>query len=87
MAILIKGMEMPHCEIVTIRISPDGEVHYIGAVGQSAKRARAIEIPPHGRLIDADALLERLQVTAIDPVPSWIRAEIIIAPTIIEAEE
>lgn len=90
MSVLIKGMEMPHCEIVTIRISPDGEVHYIGAVGQSAKRARAIEIPPHGRLIDADALDKRIEeggCCCTEEYAEWMGECIDNALTIIEAEE
>lgn len=34
------------------------------------------------RLIDADKLLKRLQGTAIEPAPVWIRNEIINAPTV-----
>lgn len=99
MSILIKGMEMPHCEVLTIRISPNGEVHYIGAVGQSARRAEAVEIPPHGRLIDADALTKTIS-EHVYPVTDYLNSRdygmfwtggiekaINEQPTIIEAEE
>ncbi len=86
MSILIKGMDLPESGAITIRINRIGEVIPAYSIF-GIPVAEAIEIPPHGRLIDADELLERLQVTAIAPAPSWIRAEIIIAPTIIEAEE
>lgn len=33
------------------------------------------------RYIDADRLIHRLEDTAITPVPQWIKAEIINAPT------
>lgn len=85
MSVLIRGMEMPKKDSVMLWVLPNG-IAYV--MDDSGCQYKVIEIPtPHGRLADADALLERLQVTAIDPVPSWIRAEIIIAPTIIEAEE
>ena len=34
------------------------------------------------RLIDGDALYKRIESTGIKPVPMWIRAEFINAPTI-----
>ena len=34
------------------------------------------------RLIDADALIKRIEDTAKMPVPGWLRAEIIDTPTI-----
>lgn len=91
MSVLIKGMEMPKCEPLMIRITPDGEVHYVGAVGQSVKRTKAIEIPPHGRLIDADALTELVETEfrnwEEDYDASQFLGDIEDAPTIIEAEE
>ena len=54
MSILIEGMEMPKVEFgsVIVAIRPDGMVEdvmgcYVG---------KAVPVPPHGRLIDADAL-------------------------------
>lgn len=90
MSILIKGMGMPHCEVLTIRISPNGEVHYIGEACQSARRAEAVEIPPHGRLIDADALDKRIEeggCCCTEEYAEWMGECIDNAPTIIEAEE
>lgn len=43
-----------------------------------------IEIPPHGRLIDADALLEHLGDTEYKGA---VKRVLMQAPTIIEAEE
>ncbi len=59
MSILIKGMKMPQGEsCVTVRIWGDGRV--IGVHNDSFVK-HAIEIPPHGRLIDADALTEQME--------------------------
>lgn len=54
--ILIKGMEMPKNYPYRLTIEADGTVmeHCFGY------KAKAIEIPPHGRLIDSDKLLEEL---------------------------
>lgn len=57
MSVLIKGMEMPKSnhEII-VRIQSDGRV-----LDQHGHRLNlepfAIPVPPHGRLIDADALI------------------------------
>ena len=56
MAVLIEGMEMPTEEYgsMTITIYPNGSVmEYIGDIGRSL--GYAVPVPPHGRLIDADA--------------------------------
>lgn len=44
----------------------------------------AIELPPHGRLIDGDNLYKR--VTKFMGLPLWVAIKIEQAPTIIEAE-
>lgn len=57
MSVYIPGMEMPTKENETIiRIQPDGTVldqygHHLAIT--------AIHVPEHGRLIDADAMLEK----------------------------
>ncbi len=77
MSILIKGMEMPTEEYgsMTITIYPNGSVmEYIGDIGRSL--GNAVPVPPHGRLIDADAF------------EAFIRKDwVYIRPTIIPAEE
>ena len=74
MSVLIKGMEMPKKELILI-LFPDGKVateeYEIGA------KAKAVEVPPHGRLIDADAL----------PYLDIEWEDIVNAPTVIETEE
>ena len=55
--ILIKNMALPKQGIKRLILLPDGEVREI--CGDEAVRAtdsRAVELPPHGRLIDADEL-------------------------------
>ena len=62
MGIYIKGLEMPtknECLILTIY--PDGQCFehvYNGSFGAREER-KAVPVPPHGRLIDADALEKR----------------------------
>ena len=50
MAILIEGMEMPKVGGKIITSYADGRVLYDGGY------IKAVPVPPHGRLIDADAL-------------------------------
>ena len=52
MSILIKGMDMPNDGGITVNIYADGVVTYYS--GETI--GEAVSIPPHGRLIDADAL-------------------------------
>ena len=76
--VLIKGMEMPK----------DGCHHMIciyadGTVSTGGRVYMAVPVPPHGRLIDADALL-RTAMENFDFVPRWMVKE---APTVIPADE
>lgn len=90
MSVYIKGMGMPKVEFgsVIVAIRPDGMVEdvmgcYVG---------KAVPVPPHGRLIDADALLS-LDRQIYDGEIAVGRREYIFcfevedAPTVIEAEE
>ena len=69
MGIYIKGMEMPKEGFVEILIRDDGTVqqtgqsyridgtdYYTPYVGEMPTTYKAVQVPPHGRLIDADAL-------------------------------
>lgn len=62
--ILIKGIELPkEVEVpVSYTVWPKGHtyIHWDGTVYGETK---AIEMPPHGRLIDADQLQEVLNLT------------------------
>lgn len=55
--ILIKGLEMPKDDILRIEICPNGQVNrIIGWALSEMKRGEAIEVPPHGDLIDRNEL-------------------------------
>ena len=99
MSMYIKGIEMPRLGYREIRIHPDGRITEDNE-GYEESIGTAIPVPPHGRLIDADALrclydphdygLDGEQADEYDryhvslPV---IRQNIDDMPTIIEAED
>ena len=93
MSILIKGMEMPtscyKCELMTANYG----CVIVGAVGGESYRKRALDCPlveiptPHGRLIDADALIKEFgdvlgKIAAENLNDMWIGEQ----PTVIESE-
>lgn len=98
--ILIKGMEMPKDYSVIVKIFPDGRVGTIPYVQwfkvDLIPGTEAVPVPPHGRLIDAEAAKEILK--PIDSLccyePEWTWGELYESncaaidklPTIIEAE-
>lgn len=89
MSVLIKGIELPKgsarpCWVV---IHSDGIVEYNENKGQGWQTSEAVLVPLHGRLIDADALLQRA-IPHGWSTPKWV-SDIAIddAPTIIPAEE
>lgn len=91
MSILIRGIEMPtEGEMLCINIHPDGKVCFYTDL-QCQKIATAVPVPPHGRLIDADALMKldrmvgKLMMYGGEYV--YTQAEIDRAPTIIPEEE
>lgn len=109
MSVLIKGMEMPkNCDSCPCYYETEGawrnecEVlqreHYI--TDERPDWCPLVEIPPHGRLIDADALRLLYDFSGYKPTGDMteeefdrlmcrlpvIRANIDDAPTIIEAE-
>lgn len=101
MSILIKGLTIPPDSDVAGSVSltiirahdgtlfaRDDEFHYGEDKGRGYK---AIEIPPHGRLIDADALHIDLMDRGIADIQTndWyeIRQAVDDAPTIIESEK
>ena len=89
MAILIKGMEMPkNCRQCFYKRS--------GCPRNKYNQGRPtdcplVEVKPHGRLIDADALKDVFFCTEVDGVKTHVATELVNviiddAPTIIEAE-
>lgn len=94
MSVLIKGMEMPtscwDCPCI------DGKNGYCQlrkeyVYGEAPRSCPLVPAPPHGRLIDADALMKsdrmvgKLMMYGGEYV--YTQAEIDRAPTIIPAEE
>lgn len=100
MSILIKGMEMPescfYCPFVE-KTNPDEYVcmarneEFSLVFGHRDKDCPLVEIPPHDRLIDADAFEESISTLLQFPSDlvngQWIVNTIREQPTIIEAEE
>lgn len=100
MSILIKGMEMPFtCLTCDFHKCAGGVGDFCSLTKRRQFRFKnrpkdcpLIELPPHGRLIDAEALLSLLDkcmfpsdmvtTTAVRTATNWIKE----APTIIEAE-
>ena len=93
MSILIKGMEMPRsCN--ECPMSVDGYCVCVKHTNGDALNRHyiplwcpLIEIPPHGRLIDADALVETFSGMPMDIVMLRIINDIKYQPTVIEADE
>lgn len=94
MSILIKGMEMPkNCEVCPLNFyecallekSSEEIMQYFGGNSRHPD-CPLIEVPtPHGRLIDADALMENAQYKGKHDIVTAY--DIVAAPTIIESEE
>jgi hypothetical protein len=94
MSVLVKGMKMPNgCKECHFRLSTGlGDACALLRKNISATVERGgfhsdcplIELPPHGRLIDADALLS--SDLGGEPFKSVIRRVLMQTPTIIEAE-
>ena len=90
MSVLIKGMEMPKsCSDCKLRMA-------VGCCGNLPHNTRMpncplVEIPPHGRLIDADKLKEEFPHDEDWDYPvntnSYVVEAIDKSPTIIPAEE
>lgn len=87
MSIYIEGMEMPtEDQEFIIRISPNGTV--MTEYGLPITGAKAVSIPPHGRLIDADAAIANRNTDMnwcydLDDLPDYLSD----CPTVIPAEE
>ena len=89
MPILIEGMDMPTgCSALTLKVWPDGQVEIIDADGEW-KTSKAVHVPPHGRLIEKNAVFELIR--SFPNVDRQLPVEFMKAlyelPTILEAEE
>lgn len=83
---------MPKIETLNICIEPDGSVYYLyqdSEIHSKADKAKALQLPSHGRLIDADVL--KKEVKMLNAHYNYRKvvdlSDIDNAPTIIEAEE
>lgn len=86
--LLIDNMRLPkNLYEAHIIIKPNGDVQdYLNG----AVFAKAIELPPHGRLIDADKLLAERKKKSHDGwewEQAYLRSAINSAPTIVEATD
>lgn len=88
MSILIKGIGMPKKKNgAVLIIYPDGR-----CVFEDGKEYKAVPVPPHGKLIDADAVernLVKMQMAQKDVVAHGIRKSRAVVrdmATVIEAE-
>lgn len=59
--VLIKGMKMPKDKPIRIVLNPNGQLFVDHGVHFT--EYEAVELPPHGRLIDADEMLQFLVET------------------------
>lgn len=75
--ILIKGMEMPKGLGKTITIYPNGTVRvWVNNKGSGELlEQRAVPVPPHGRVIDADAVGDLLRNKYWNS--PWVRSHIL----------
>lgn len=89
MSVLVKGMEMPD-KATTIVIFPEGKARVFRQDIDHDEWLTAIEVPKHGRLIDADALEKCGEIVKQDQGYYYVKGvaltSIYNAPTIIEAE-
>ena len=92
MSVLIKGIEMPKscdkCELMTANYG----CAFVGAVGGESYRKRAwdcplVEVPEHGRLIDADCCNDYFYEHMSDDMMIAAMNAINEMPTIIETEK
>lgn len=60
MSLIIKDMKMPKAGRLTLQISTEGSVYIVNHCNITTETymTTAVSIPPHGRLIDADAMFK-----------------------------
>lgn len=88
MSILIKGVNLPRSGVrYLLAVDSDGKVYNWRS--EESPSCKAFNVPSHGRLIDADALMVRVEreTPLSDVYEKTMRRYLNTAPTIIEAEE
>ena len=87
MSILIKGMKMPTARDTLVLVQKGGIAGGAAIVYEDeAYVTTAVPVPPHGRLIDADALTDNC-MKEDGFLAEMLFRKVSNAPTIIEAEE
>lgn len=61
MDLLIKNMDIPKSGNLTLVIHPNGDV-YLGDVLEDIKIGKAIELPPHGDLVEISEVWESQRI-------------------------
>ena len=99
MSVLIKGLKMPrNCYDCGVSFCAGGDLFWCGLAETEVSidtderdpDCPLVPVPPHGRLIDADALLKGCERVATEYATrefAFSQTAIETAPTIIEAEE
>lgn len=80
MSVLVRGMKMPKNGWTDVRLHCDGSATMPTGNHPYYRLLTAVEVQPHGRLIDADALIadikrqcrEVFRVDAVSPDDFWI---------------
>ena len=90
MGVYIKGMDMPKdCVVCPFGWNGCNKQHDFVYMGSRPDNCPLVPVPPHGRLIDADAVFDNLERTGwYDNADRDIAEDLVLAaPTIIEAED
>ena len=104
MSVIVKGIKLPKNErYVDIRIFADGRATTATGERPFYREMDVIELPPHGRLVDADRMIKDIKAQlhivrmlgykepVMDEIANEIEngfmQEIANAPTVLEAEE
>ena len=95
MSVLIKGMKMPeycdHCPFdIWGTCAVDSDIICTFPPVTRASACPLVEVPPHGRLIDADALFDKVfdyYGEDSETAENWMMQFILRAPTVIPADK
>ena len=92
MGLYISGVNMPKERKITLTIFPDGRVYEnhgdrLWGHGKDCIPWKAVSVQPHGRLIEARAILDNIQDNGDDYTGYELNRMIDDVPTVIPAEE
>ena len=83
MGVYIKGMEMPKDGVYWCEIGVAGDIATITIHGEDRKSFHLVPVPPHGRLIDTDAVSLEGGPYEYDEWCKWALGQYQDAPTVI----